>query len=92
MEPRNYEEATANQAQCNEAKSVSSEYDIENLFTYHPPSRRQQEQYEAIRTAAKLMAHVIVVSVPNGADKSAAIRKLREAVMTANAAIATSGY
>ena len=62
--------------------------DIENWFVYHAPSPEQLVQYQEIRTAAKIFAETINRHVPASADKSAAIRLLREAVMTANAAIA----
>jgi len=64
---------------------------IERLFTYQPPSFETNRQYETIREAAKYFAKVIVANVPLGADRVAAIRKVREAVMTANAGIALDG-
>ncbi|HYE98925.1 MAG TPA: hypothetical protein VEJ18_08440 [Planctomycetota bacterium] len=64
---------------------------IETIFTYHAPKGDQPAKYEEIRTAAKAMAHTIVRNTPAGPDQSAAIRHLREAVMTANAAIALDG-
>lgn len=65
---------------------------IDNLFTYHTPKPGQQERYQAIREAAKALAHVIVANTSeNSPDQSAAIRHLREAVMTANASIALEG-
>ena len=65
--------------------------DIENIFTYHKPKEGQPEKYEAIRSKAKELAHVIMENVPSCADRTASIRRLREAVMTANAAIALEG-
>jgi hypothetical protein len=65
--------------------------DIENIFTYHKPTADQLPKYEAIRAKAKELAHVIVDSTPASADQTAAIRLLREAVMTANACIALEG-
>lgn len=62
--------------------------DIDNWFRYHPPTPSQRERYEALRDAAKTFAQQVLVLTPAGADQSAAIRKIREAVMTANAAIA----
>lgn len=62
--------------------------DIDHLFTFHPPSGNQPERYGALRETARSLAHVINDNCPEGADKSAAIRKLRECIMTANAAIA----
>lgn len=64
------------------------EIDIEHTFSYHPPTDGQVEKYVAIRLAAKEFAKVLVANTPDGPDKTAAVRKIREAVMTANAAIA----
>ena len=63
-------------------------FDLDNLFTYHPPTAEQQDRYIAIRNAAKAFAHVLLDNTPGSPDQSAAIRKLRECVMTANASIA----
>lgn len=62
---------------------------IEELFTYHKPTDDQAHQYLRIREAAKDLVRVIDREVPSGPDRTAAVRKIREAVMTANAAIAT---
>jgi hypothetical protein len=67
------------------------EYAIEQLFTYHPANPFVAPKYDAIREAAKYFAKVLYNNVPQGADRTAAIRKLREAVMTANAGIALGG-
>ncbi len=64
---------------------------IDDLFTYHAPTGSQPAQYEAIRNAAKMLAQVIAANTPTSADQTAAIRLLRQAVMTANAAIALDG-
>lgn len=65
--------------------------DIDNIFTYHSPTPDQVPKYEAIRAQAKILGQVIVDNTPASADQSAAIRLLREAVMTANACIALNG-
>lgn len=65
--------------------------DLEELFKYHPPDPDQQLKYVEIREAAKAFAKVILEKTPVSADQTAAIRKIREAVMTANAAIALYG-
>ena len=62
---------------------------IKTLFTYHPPTPEQVEQYVQIRAAGESLARVIHACCPPGPDRTAAIRKVREAVMTANASIAT---
>ena len=65
---------------------------LNNWFTYHAPeSDHTVAAYARIREAGGLMAEVIVQFTPSSADQTAAIRKVREAVMTANAAIACGG-
>lgn len=64
---------------------------IDNWFMYHAPEAGDPEKYAAIREKAKQLASAIVEMTPPSADQTAAIRKLRECVMTANAAIACKG-
>jgi hypothetical protein len=65
---------------------------IDVWFKYHPPQNAsQQEKYERLRDGAKAFAQIILETTPVSADQTAAIRKVREAVMTANAAIACDG-
>ena len=64
---------------------------IENWFNYHAPTSDQQVAYSKLRSSALDFAKAINDLVPDCADKTAAIRKLRESVMTANAAIACGG-
>ena len=66
--------------------------ELDNWFTHHPSkSPKDIERYQRIRNAGLAFAEVLVDECPPGADLSAAIRKIREAVMTANAAIACDG-
>jgi hypothetical protein len=65
--------------------------DLDELFSYHPVEADQVAKYTAIREAAKQFAQTILDNTPKSADQSASIRKLREAVMTANASIALKG-
>lgn len=64
---------------------------LKHIFTYHTPRSEQLPKYEKLRAAALVFAEVVVENTPIGADQSAAIRHIREAVMTANAAIALDG-
>lgn len=66
-------------------------FDIEEIFQYHPPDAEQQANCVAIRASAKSFARVLLDNTPPGPDQSAAMRHLREAVMTANAAVALRG-
>lgn len=64
---------------------------LENWFTYHSPNSDQQVAYAKLRSSALEFAKAINGLVPDSADKTASLRKVREAVMTANAAIACGG-
>jgi hypothetical protein len=61
---------------------------LRRLFTYHAPKEDQPERYAAIRQSAYEFAQVVMECCPNSADRSAALRKIREAMFTSNAAIA----
>lgn len=65
-----------------------TEKEIYAWFSYHPPKEDQAQRYQLLRDTAKELAFVIVSNVPSSADRTAALRKLRECIMTANAAIA----
>lgn len=58
-----------------------------NWFTYHNDPAAQPH-YDAINKAALEFAKVVRDHTPPSADQTAAIRHIREARMTANAAIA----
>jgi hypothetical protein len=62
--------------------------DIDNVFTYHPPVGDQVERYQYIREGGRILARLIDGQAPDGPEKTLALRKLQEAVMWANAAIA----
>lgn len=65
-----------------------SDKELDNLFTYHAPTLEQQQRYVKIREAGKHLATTIRDACPSSADCTVAIRKVREAVMNANASIA----
>ena len=62
--------------------------EIENMFTYHPPKKDQTERYELLRKKAKALATAINRNCPDSIEAHAAIEKLREVIMFANASIA----
>jgi Ca2+-binding EF-hand superfamily protein len=64
---------------------------LRDIFTYHAPDADQQITYEKLRNAAYDFSVTLIELTPVCADQSAALRKLRECVMTANAAIALRG-
>ena len=65
-----------------------SQEQLDNWFLYHSPTADQVPKYSAIRIAGRELARVIVECAPDSADTWAAINKVRESVMMANAAIA----
>jgi hypothetical protein len=72
-------------------KSKFTKEVLEDIFTYHAPRPDQIPKYNNIREAAKNFANIIVENTPSSADQSAAIRMLRELVMTCNQSIALDG-
>lgn len=64
---------------------------LKEWFTYHAPTEGQPERYAAVRSVAQDLAATIMENCPAGADRRVALRKVREAVMTANASIALNG-
>lgn len=64
--------------------------DLDNLFTYHAPQGDQPQRYTRLRAAGRAFAAEILALTPPCADQTAAIRQVREAVFTANAAVACS--
>lgn len=70
---------------------MQNRLDIEAYFTYHAPTGSQITRLGIVSQAAKNLAYVIFDYTPDSADRTAALRKLRECVMTANAAIVLEG-
>jgi hypothetical protein len=64
---------------------------LDHWFEYHPPKGDQAERYTRLRAGAKQFAELIVELCPASADRTAALRKLREVVFTSNASIACEG-
>lgn len=63
---------------------------LQKLFTYHRPTSEQAERYSKLRAAALAYAELISELTPSSAEQTLAIRKVHEASMQANAAIAVN--
>lgn len=63
---------------------------LEHWFTYHNDPA-DTPAFKAVNDAALEFAKVVLANTPSSADQSAAIRHIRDARMTANAAIACKG-
>ncbi len=64
---------------------------IDLAFQYHPWNPDETKHGDAVREALASAVKVIVANVPPSPDRSAAIRKIREARMDCNSAITHSG-
>lgn len=75
-----------------EPRPTVEQFDFDKIFTFQPATPELILKYQVIRDKAKEFAMVMVANTPRCADQTAALRKIREAVMTANAAIALDGH
>lgn len=64
---------------------------LAELFRYHPPTPETTPKFQAINQAAKNFAEIVLQNCPPSYDRKAAIDKIIEAKMTANASIALNG-
>lgn len=67
---------------------MATSYDIDNRFTYHPPTPADAAKYERIRREGRELAHLLNGLVPEGRELALALTHLEEVVMFANAGIA----
>jgi hypothetical protein len=67
-------------------------HDIDEIFHIHKMEPADSLKLVTIRDAAKAFASVVLANTPPGPDQDEAIRKIREAVWTANAAVAMSSH
>lgn len=65
--------------------------EITEIFSYHPPTEEQRETYAEINAAFIKCAEDVAPLLPDGPGKTVAIRKLADARMAANAAVALEG-
>jgi len=70
---------------------IITDRELQNWFTYHPPGQQDQIKYVALRDAALAFARMVVALTPACPDQTAAVRRIREAVMIANQSIACGG-
>lgn len=71
---------------------ISLEEKVRQLVTFHPvTSEARQIKHDVLRDAAYNFILAIVRHTERGADRAAAIRHARNALMTANASLALNG-
>ena len=64
---------------------------ISEIFTYHTPTTEQADKYAQINAAFQECAKTVTGLLPDGPGKTVAVRKLSDARMGANAAVALDG-
>jgi hypothetical protein len=65
---------------------------LNEWFRYHTPSKEQQEALDRLNAAALELSKVIMESTVPCADRSAAVRQVREAKMMAASAIVSPAF
>jgi len=80
-------------APSSEASGLTPEQEawLNDVFTYHAPDPADIIAYIAMRESGKSLGRTILLCTPACADQTAAIRSVREAIMSANAARARRG-
>jgi len=61
--------------------------EVLSTFLHHVPNDEQIARMSAIREAHKALVRTIWATVPGNADRTAAMRKIHESMMTCNKAI-----
>lgn len=68
---------------------MSYKLDLDSIFDFHPADTEEKRQlHERVRLSAKLLAKDWELFLPGSPEATLAIRKLQEAAMFANSAIA----
>ena len=70
---------------------ATPDFDLEYVFSHHHATPEKLKTYELIHESAKQFAKVIIERVPDGADRTTALRLLREASMMACAGVSLDG-
>lgn len=63
---------------------------VESWFTYHPATPITGPIHDNIRATFRAAAHGLIDLLPEGPDKTLALRKLQEAMWSANACVANA--
>jgi len=62
--------------------------ELENRFTYHPPTQEKVDKHQEVRDMLKYVAQDMDILLPEGREKALVMTKIEEAMFWANAAIA----
>ncbi len=70
---------------------ATPDFDPEYVFSHHHATPEKLKTYELIHESAKQFAKVVLERVPDGSDRTTALRLLREASMMACAGVSLDG-
>lgn len=90
MEDVKHAGAIGQKSNPNFATAISDE-EVKDIFDYHPWTPEQTAAGTLVREALGAAFKAIVENVPPSPDRTVALRKVREARMDANSAIAHHG-
>lgn len=62
--------------------------DLQNRFTYHPPTPARAQDHDLVRNSLLSVADMLSTFIPVGREHSLFLTKIEEAMFWANAAIA----
>lgn len=65
-----------------------SKSDVKNWFEFHPATETTGPLHDSVRAEFRKLALDLYDTLPEGPDRSVALRKLQEAMWAANACIA----
>lgn len=65
--------------------------DIDQVFAFHPATEKTGPVHDEVRRVCREAAHELEALTPPSPEQTLALRKLQEAMMHANAAVAIHG-
>lgn len=71
--------------------STADQVWLDDCFTYHAPTSDQRDRLFEVNGAAREFAQTILANAPPSADRSHALRLVRDARMWANSAVVLEG-
>jgi hypothetical protein len=75
----------------NQVAQLSRKEMITEIMSYHAPTPEKLVKFAAVREKAIALVEAIDEHCPPSADRTAAVRQVQDALMTANRSIANDG-
>ena len=68
--------------------AAPTQYDLDNVFSYHKPSQGDIVRHATIRDAARVFAEVVLTNTGPGREQALALTAVEIAMFWANASVA----